>query len=118
MLDLGAIRVPHSGTSGSIGSIGSGNGGNGGGLARLGGSSVQQNLNSIGINDDPAMVWEAFFKNPDQLALVTDFLLKRIDISFSKLQIDSTLNFYAIVQLKLNNPSLADASMSWKSNRT
>lgn len=67
-LDFSAIRVPHSGSSGSIGS--GGNGGNGGGLASLGG--VQQNPISIGMNDDPAMVREAFFKNPDQLALVSD----------------------------------------------
>lgn len=72
-LDFGAIRVPHSGSSGSIGSGNGGNGGNGGGLAGLGGSlgGVQQNPISIGMNDDPAMVREAFFKNPDQLALVS-----------------------------------------------
>lgn len=69
-LDFGAIRVPHSGSSGSIGSGNGGNGGNGGGLAGLGG--VQQNPISIGMNDDPAIVREAFFKNPDQLALVSD----------------------------------------------
>lgn len=72
-LDFSAIRVPHSGSSGSIGSGNGGNGGNGGGggLAGLGGFGVQQNPISIGVNDDPAMVREAFFKNPDQLALVS-----------------------------------------------
>ena len=72
-LDFSAIRVPHSGSSGSINS---GNGGNGGGssggLTGIGGSGVLQNPISIGMNDDPAMVKEAFLKNPDQLALVSD----------------------------------------------
>lgn len=72
-LDFGAIQVPHGGSSGSIG-------GNGGGLAGLGGSGVQQNPISIGMNDDPAIVREAFFKNPDQLALVSDSSLKQIGI--------------------------------------
>lgn len=72
-LDFGAIQVPHGGSSSSIG-------GNGGGLAGLGGSGVQQNPISIGMNDDPAIVREAFFKNPDQLALVSDSSLKQIGI--------------------------------------
>lgn len=64
-LDFSAIRVPNSGSSSSLSSsLQGGNGGGGGG----GGS--QQSPISIGMNDDPAMVREAFFKNPDQLALV------------------------------------------------
>lgn len=65
-LDFSAIRVPPSGSGG--------NGGNGGGLAGLSGASsggILQNPISIGMNDDPAMVRETFFKNPDQLALVS-----------------------------------------------
>lgn len=78
-LDFSAIRVPHSGSSGSIsGGNGGGNGGSGGGngggggLTGMGGSGILQNPISIGVNDDPAMVREAFFKNPDQLALVSN----------------------------------------------
>lgn len=69
-LDFSAIRVPNSGSGGSLSSnlspsnIG-GNGGNGGG-----GGNAQQSAISIGMNDDPAIVREEFFKNPDQLALV------------------------------------------------
>lgn len=74
-LDFSAIRVPSSGS-------GAGNGGNGGSLSSSlgpysssGGSSAggaaSQSPISIGMNDDPAMVREAFFKNPDQLALVS-----------------------------------------------
>lgn len=78
-LDFSAIRVPHSGSSGSIGGGNGGSGvgsvGVGGGLAGLGGG-VQQNPISIGANDDPAMVREAFFKNPDQLALVSNKIIR------------------------------------------
>lgn len=75
-LDFSAIRVPPSGSSGSLSSGNGGNGGNGGGgngsgLTGIGGSGIQQNPISIGMNDDPAMVREAFYKNPDQLALVS-----------------------------------------------
>lgn len=73
-LDFSAIRVPSSGSSGSL----SGNsGGLGGSVGSSGGSSVGtgqlQSPISIGANDDPAMVREAFYKNPDQLALVRNF---------------------------------------------
>lgn len=61
-LDFGAIRVPNSGSSGSLSSSLPGN------------SGSPQSPISIGMNDDPAMVREAFFKNPDQLALVSYFL--------------------------------------------
>lgn len=69
-LDFSAIRVPHSGSSGSISSGNGGNGGGVGGITGSGGSGILQNPISIGVNDDPAMVRETFFKNPDQLALV------------------------------------------------
>lgn len=83
-LDFSAIRVPNSGSSGSLST--SLQGGNSGAL---------QSPISIGMNDDPAMVnaaaklfkkykifiiiylyltlqvREAFFKNPDQMALVS-----------------------------------------------
>lgn len=59
-LDFSAIRVPSSGSSGSLNN--SLQGGNGG---------VLQSPISIGMNDDPAAVREAFYKNPDQLALVS-----------------------------------------------
>lgn len=63
-LDFSAIRVPSSTSSGSIGSnILGGNGGSNAGPP----SPI-----SIGMNDDPAMVRDAFFKNPDQLALVSN----------------------------------------------
>lgn len=73
-LDFSAIQVPHSGSSGSLsgGNGGNGGGGVGSGLTGIGGSGILQNPISIGMNDDPAMVREAFFKNPDQLALVSD----------------------------------------------
>lgn len=60
-LDFSAIRVPPSGSGG--------NGGNA--FAGIGGSGILQNPISIGVNDDPAVVREAFYKNPDQLALVS-----------------------------------------------
>lgn len=63
-LDFSAIQVPNSTSSGSLSAALSG------GLSPTGQSQPQPPL-SIGANDDPAMVREAFFKNPDQLALVS-----------------------------------------------
>lgn len=54
-LDFSAIQVPNSPSSGSLSSS----------------AGLPQPPISIGMNDDPAMVREAFFKNPDQLALVS-----------------------------------------------
>lgn len=72
-LDFSAIQVPNSGSSGSLsGSLGASLGASPGASlgGSLGGSGQQQPPISIGMNDDPAIVREAFFKNPDQLALV------------------------------------------------
>lgn len=75
-LDFSAIRVPSSGNSGN---------GSGGLSSSLPGG-ISQSPISIGMNDDPAMVREAFFKNPDQLALVSSIycfrLLSRFEIEF------------------------------------
>lgn len=54
-LDFSAIQVPNSPSGGSLSSS----------------AGLPQSPISIGMNDDPAMVREAFFKNPDQLALVS-----------------------------------------------
>lgn len=67
-LDFSAIQVPNSTSSGSLSAALSG--ALGGSLSPTGQSQPQPPL-SIGANDDPAMVREAFFKNPDQLALVS-----------------------------------------------
>lgn len=60
-LDFSAIRVPPSG----------GNGGTSLSSSLPNSSSGATSPISIGMNDDPAMVRDAFFKNPDQLALVS-----------------------------------------------
>lgn len=60
-LDFSAIQVP-GGSAGSPNSFSAHN-------PALGGSL--QNPISIGMNDDPAIVRDTFFKNPDQLALVS-----------------------------------------------
>lgn len=68
-LDFSAIRVPGGGGNG--GNIGSPSGSlqdNSGAASALPTSPI-----SIGMNDDPAMVRDAFFKNPDQLALVSTY---------------------------------------------
>lgn len=70
-LDFSAIRVPSSGSSGSLSSSLQGNDG------------TLSSPISIGMNDDPAMVRETFFKNPDQLALVSNLKLTPIKENLS-----------------------------------